>query len=171
MRQARCGLRRAGRGLTLLELMVGVAVLAVLASLALPGLGRQLARWKLQSVAEQLAGDLAEARWDAAQRGHTQHLLVQSGERWCWSVSEAPGCGCEQVQACQRRRVEAPRHGGVTIEATAHIAFEPTAEAHAAASSLALSNRSGDKLRIVLTALGRARICSPDGPRMGYGAC
>lgn len=163
--------RGSGRGLTLIELLVGVAVLALLASLAVPAMGHQLARWKLQAVAEQLAADLAQARWDAVERGRTQHLLVQGGEQWCWSVSEAPGCACDEPRVCQRQRFAAPRHAGVIVEAPARISFAPTADARSAAASLALSSRSGERLRVLLSPLGRTRVCAPDGPRMGYGAC
>lgn len=167
----RRGCRGRARGLTLIELMVGVAVLALLASLAVPATGHQLARWKLQAAAEQLAADLAQARWDAVERGRAQHLQLQDGEQWCWSLSEAPGCGCDRPQACQRQRVAAARYGGVTLETPARISFAPTADARIAVASLALSSRSGERLRVLLSPLGRARVCAPDGPRMGYAAC
>ena len=163
--------RRSTRGFSLVEVTVALAVLAVLASMALPAIAGQLARWNLQATAERLASDIGEARHEAARDGRTLHLLLQAGERWCWSVSEAPGCACHEARHCQRQLARATDHPGVVVETAAALSFAPTADTAGASSSLRLASRHGDRLEVRLAPLGRARVCAPDGPRMGYGAC
>lgn len=163
--------RRGVSGFTLVEMGVALAVLAVLASMALPSIGSQLSRWKLQAAAERLASDISQARQDAVRDGRTLHLNVQPGAQWCWTVSDAAGCACHEARHCQRQLARASDHPGVFVETAAALSFTPAADAMGASSSLRLASRHGDRLEVRMTPLGRARVCAPDGPRMGYGAC
>lgn len=162
--------RRCG-GLTLLEVLVALAILGVLASLAMPAIARVVDRWKLQAVAERLVHDLAAARFDAARLGQAQQVVIQDGPAWCWSVSALESCGCGEPQPCQRQRVAAPRHSTIRLAGAPVIRFESNAAAQPGSPSVEAVTPHGDRLRVVLTPMGRARICSPEGPRMGYAAC
>jgi type IV fimbrial biogenesis protein FimT len=158
------------------ELMLVLTLLGVTASLALPELGRQLSRWQMQAVAERLSHDLAEARFAAVQKRSPQYLRVQSGDAgggaWCWSVSELPNCPCDTEQYCQRQRVVAPKRGGVDLPTNTVFRFEPTADLRTLPSApTEIVSRHGERLQVHLTPLGRARICSVETARMGYGVC
>jgi type IV fimbrial biogenesis protein FimT len=159
------------QGLTLVELVISLAIMAILVSLAVPEGGRLLARWKLQATAERLSGDLQAARLDAIERGLAQHVHLQSGHQWCWSVSESRGCGCEEVLRCQRLRAAAPGSGGVVLDADAKLLFEPTADSQMQVQGLPLSNAYGDRLQVTVTPMGRARICAPAGSSLAYPPC
>ena len=100
-------------GFTLLELVVTLAVMAVLGTLALPSLGQRVDRARLAGAAEGLAADIAEARFEAARLGRSLHVQARDGTDWCWSVANAPGCGCAAAQACQLKTVQASDHPGV----------------------------------------------------------
>lgn len=171
--QSRPGLRR---GLTLVELMLVLTLLAVTASLAVPELGRQLSRWQMQAVAERLSHDLSEARFAAVQKRSTQYLRIQSGAAaegpWCWSVSEMPNCPCDTEQHCQRQRVVAPVRGSVRLGNDAVFRLEPSvARQPTPAAPAEVHSTHGERLQVHLTPLGRSRICSVETARLGYGVC
>ncbi len=62
------GFRQAQLGVTLLELMVGVTVVAILAGVGLPGMGQFLDRQRIDSAQVDLRAALALARTEAVRR-------------------------------------------------------------------------------------------------------
>jgi type IV fimbrial biogenesis protein FimT len=158
-------------GLTLIELVISLAIMAIVASWAFPEGERLMARWKLQATAERLSADLQAARLDAIERGLAQHVHVLSGSQWCWSVSESPGCGCEEQLSCQRIRAVAPTKGDVWLEKDGQVRFDPSADSRMAPFSVPLSNAHGDRLMVSLTPMGRSRVCSPGQSSSSYPAC
>jgi len=98
---------RQRRGFTLLELMIGLAVLAVLATLAVPSMGSALQRQRLRAAAEHLAADLNEARFEATRRGQILHVLPRSGPAWCWAVAREPGSRSKIAVTSHDDRVDA----------------------------------------------------------------
>ncbi|MDZ7590704.1 MAG: prepilin-type N-terminal cleavage/methylation domain-containing protein [Rubrivivax sp.] len=145
-------------GVTLLELVATLAVLAVLCSLALPSLGQRVDRARLAGAAELLAADIADARFEAARLGRPLHVQARPGADWCWSVANAPGCGCAAAQACQLKTVQAPDHPGVRLLEPFSLQLHPGGEADTQPARL--EGRRGERLRVALTPLGRTRICS-----------
>jgi type IV fimbrial biogenesis protein FimT len=163
-------MQRRRRGFTLIEVLVALAVRAVLATLALPSFGQRLARQRLVTTAEMLALDLGEARFEAARSGQALHLVFAAGPDWCYAVARAPGCDCRQDQACQVKVVRASDAPGVTLDAAQDAHFDPAA-LDAQGGGAVLSGMSGaQRLQIGLTPLGRPRLCSPTG-LPDYPAC
>jgi len=162
-----------GRGLTLIELMVALAIVALLMTLAVPSFGEVLARHRLQAAAEQLAADLADARLLAAQRGQTLHLTLQGGTQWCWALSTVSGCDCRIAQACRLKAVHASDHPGVTLAdgGEMHIAAGGPLGLPAVSGHAVLQGREGAALRVALTPLGRAKVCAPGAALAGYPRC
>jgi type IV fimbrial biogenesis protein FimT len=158
------------RGLTLLELMIALAMLAVVASMAVPSFGSAAERARLKNSAETLAADLAEARFEAAQRGQPLYVDYQAGANWCWSVATAPGCACGTPQFCQLKTTQGRDHTGITLLDPVPTAFDPTGQVNVAGGAL-LQSAHGDRLRVNVSALGRASICSAAGTLPGYPAC
>lgn len=161
------------RGLTLIELTIALAVLAVLATLALPSFGSAVDRTRLKSAAETLAADLGEARFQAAQRGLPLHLGFRTGAGWCWAVATAPDCRCDQAQACRLEAQDASAYPGVTLLEAQATRLDPDGQATVvgAATGALLQSRRGERLRVLVTPLGRALVCSPDGGVPGYPRC
>ena len=162
--------QRSRRGLTLLELVIGLAVVAVLSAMAWPSLHGRLAREKLNTAAQALHADLTEARFEAARRGQTLHVVVSAGPLWCWSVAATPGCDCALPQACQLQAVRAKDHPGLQLLGASVTRLNADGAADGDFSTT-LENRSHEQLRVSLSPLGRARICTARGTATRHPAC
>lgn len=157
-------------GLTLIELAIVVAVLAVLGTLAVPTFSNRLTRERLAATAERLAADVSEARFDAARRGQPLYVRAALGKGACWSVATTPGCDCEAAQACQVRRMPATPSSRVATVQSREVRLEPAGTA-AAGTVAVLEAKSGERLRVDVLALGRTHICTLNGPATKYAPC
>ncbi len=158
------------RGLTLIELVIALAVLAVLGTLALPSLSSRLDRQRLDTAAETLVADINEARFEAARQGRAMHIVLQPGAAWCWAVASEAACPCGQAQACELRSARGADHAGVALVAGQTLHLQSTGQAEASGSAL-LESRGGEQLRVDMQTLGRARICAAKGTSTRYPTC
>lgn len=85
-----CSAKNTTRGFTLIELMVTVAVLAVMASLAAPSFRELLVAQRVRTTAYNIVGDLVLARSEAVKRGENVTVTPVSAA-WSngWSVNVA----------------------------------------------------------------------------------
>ncbi len=158
------------RGLTLLEVLIALALVAVLASLALPSMGARLDRHRVVSAAETLAADLNEARFEAARQGRTIHLLAQVGTRWCWSVATTAACPCGQAQACELRASTPVQQAGIASLEGSSLRITPQGRPEVA-GAITLQSTRGLRLRVAMQPLGRSQVCSEGAQVPGYPAC
>jgi type IV fimbrial biogenesis protein FimT len=159
------------RGLTLLELMVALGIVAVLMTLALPSFGSIMARHRLKAAAENLSIDLAELRFEATKRGVPLHMHFATGPDWCYALATASGCDCRVAQSCQLKTVRAKDHPGVQLVGGQPVLFEPRPGAGVDGGSVLLRSAEGAQLRVGLTRLGRPKVCAPGAAVPGYPGC
>ncbi|MBL8346808.1 MAG: prepilin-type N-terminal cleavage/methylation domain-containing protein [Rubrivivax sp.] len=164
--------RRRERGLTLLELAIVMAVLAILGAMAMPSMAARLRAERLQATAEMFAADIADARHEAARRGQTLHVDAMaasssnptSGPAWCWSVATAAACPCGDAAAaaaCRLKAVPAKEHPGVQLVQAQPVHVQPDGQANPV---LAAVFAAGDRqLQVQVSRFGRARVCDPGG--------
>lgn len=163
------GPRSSQRGLTLLEVMAGLAVLAVLAAMALPSWSGMAQRHRLAAAAEALAADLREARFEAVRSGQPLYLQSQPlpDAGWCWTVARQAGCGCAEAAAsgCSLKTVRADDHPGIRLlqPLQAKLLAQGQAGELGQAAHTELATAQGQRLRVELAALGRSRVCLPEG--------
>ena len=82
--------QRKTRGFTLIELMVTIAVLAVLASLVAPSFRQLLAAQRVRTTSYDMVGDLVLARSEAIKRGENVAITpITSNWNLGWSVNVA----------------------------------------------------------------------------------
>lgn len=162
--------RSLSRGLTMLELMIAVAVLAVLGAVAIPSLGARMDQQRLIGAAEALVADINEARFEAARQSRSMHVLMQSGPAWCWAVATDSACPCGLGQGCELRHAVPSDHAGVQLLQAQAVLLLPNGQAEAAGGAT-LQSRRGTQLRVEVMALGRARICTLGSATTRYPAC
>lgn len=132
------------RGLTLVELVIALAILAVLGTLALPSMGRQIER-------------------------HRLHLELRAGDDWCWVVATSPHCTCDAPASCRLKAVRAADHRGVRLVEARDVRFD--ADGRADIDIAALLEAGPRRMRVQIGTLGRARVCSAVGEVPGVPAC
>ncbi len=158
------------RGLTLIEIAVGIAILAVLAAIAVPSFAESIARARLAGAAETLAADLAEARFEAARSGRPLYVVFSAGADWCYAVAREPRCDCHAAQSCQLKVAQAADAPGVDLAEAEDAHFDPAATDAQGGTAQWRGMDGTQSLHVALTPLGRARFCSPTGLR-GYPGC
>ena len=75
------------RGFTVVELLVVVAIVAVGASLAVPGVAQMIANRKVQTVAESIVNGLNLARTEAVRRNTAVNFTLR-GDGLGWTVAQ-----------------------------------------------------------------------------------
>jgi Tfp pilus assembly protein FimT len=154
------------------ELMVGVAMLAVLGALAGPPLGAMLARQRVQSAAQMLSADLAETRHESTRRGGTVYVNFQGGADWCYAITPDPVATCADADDRVLKRVSARQHPGVSLSSPRQVAFDgATGLGSLRPLVVQLASARGDVAEVRVALLGRARACSADGALKGLPRC
>jgi len=164
--------RATARGFTLIEMVIAIAVLALLMSLALPSFGEALARARLKSAAEELAFDLGATRLESLRpAGVPLHVSVQAGTAWCWAIGPAPQPDCRGSAPGSYKVVHSEDYPGVSMPTGASAQFD----GHDALPSTTLAaefvSTHGHSLRVHMTPLGRATICAQALPVGDYPRC
>jgi type IV fimbrial biogenesis protein FimT len=169
--------------------MVTVAVVAVVVTLGFQSFSELVDRRKLVGASEEVLGALKFARSETLKQNAPVHVHFQaedSGASWCLGADDdtSSACDCKdnpgncQV-AGQGNRVVANGlpstsrrpYGNVRMSntfASGTTEFEPIRGLPKNAGSVTLVSPGGDRLQIVLSILGRLRVC---GTLVGYESC
>lgn len=166
--------RTRSRGLTLIELMIGLAMLAILTSLAASPFSAWLARNRVKAVANQLVADLGDARHEATRRGAPLRVNFQTGAQWCYAITLDPelGCSAAATNASVLKRVTSKDLRGVTITNAEPMDFNNgNGGILQPVSRVRLVSSQGDVLQVKTTRIGRASVCAPEGAITGVPHC
>jgi type IV fimbrial biogenesis protein FimT len=156
--------RRRLQGLTLIELMIGIGILAVLMSLAVPSFSAYLQRQRLKAAAQGLELDLREARYEAAQRGHTLGVVFSPGADWCYAITTTSDCDCRVQQACRLKTTRAVDLRGVHLVEAQNTRFDPANGAAEATGSTAVWATTGpERVQVSVSPMGRPHSCVLEG--------
>jgi type IV fimbrial biogenesis protein FimT len=185
----RRGRRDRAGGLTLIELLVTLAVLAILIVVGVPSMAEMVTRHRLKTAAQAFVDDLQWSRSEAIRRNAEVYLMIDSGA-WCYSIATVRDCTCGATDrtrtASCTQPTEAPpllkvvagdafpgvRIADHTFNRSAPMAaFEPRRALALQSGSLTLASDQGAELRVILSLLGRVRLCSPGGSLWGYPPC
>jgi len=173
--------RRQVAGLTLIELLLGLAVAAVLMGVALPSFDQAMQLARLRGAADNLQATLRHGHMESVKRGRALSisLRVNAAGDWCFGASESGACDCFVPAACSVDGVERVTRGeeyrgiGMTPSVSNNrFSFQPK-RMTVTSGSVLFTTPAGKQLRVVASGLGRVRVCSPTGPAQvsGYPAC
>jgi type IV fimbrial biogenesis protein FimT len=168
----------AQRGVTLAELIVVVAISAVMMGVALPSLRELIRAYQLKAAVNDLFGAIDLARTQAIARGQRVQLVPAGAAASDWSdgwVVFVDGDGNRRPDAGEEVIMRhGPPAGGIAIDAafssqqgSPYLAYNSMGRSCSDTSSLAarwgtLSLVQGGQIRrIKINMLGRARICNP----------
>jgi type IV fimbrial biogenesis protein FimT len=169
-------------GFTVVELMIVVAIVAVLMAMAAPSFSEYLSKRRVDGVMSELVTDMHYARSEAVSRNETVKITFGTD---CYVIhrSLVPG-NAATVASCTRttksitpaaaeiKTVQLDEGRPLTIDpgALTFVEFEPvrgTATNSSASATVSVDVRSTTGinwlLRAVLTSMGRVETCSPSG--------
>ena len=181
---------RGQRGLTLLELMIALVVIAILISVSAPGFNNFRETQRLVSAAEQLSGHLNQARSEAVARSTPVfvNFSADGGTGWTYGMSSVndncnlstttpttadacvliidDGDGIEGPEDRVLMRFSGEEFGDVSMTladfptGSSQIRFDPV-RGMATVGRMDLQGAGGDRLRVRVSRMGRVTLCSP----------
>jgi type IV fimbrial biogenesis protein FimT len=173
----------AQRGVTLIETCVVIAISAITASTALPGMQGLIDARRLEGVATQLATDIQWVRSVAVARNQPVRLTLHSAPgSTCYVIHTGAaddcvcdGSGparCEGEQAREIRTVVLPGAARVSVEGNVEsVLFDPMHGTSTPTGTLRVLGPQGRAVHHVVNVMGRVRSCSPQRSVPAYRAC
>jgi len=162
--------RRREHGFTLLELLVTIAVAAVLLGIAIPSYRGVVQRNAMAATVNDLVGDLQYARSQAVTRGQPVHLCKSADNATCaikgswsqgWLVYTPDPGSATSTPAGNRLRVHGALDGQVAINGTNNTAAEVVFDANGFTTDFGSFTATADtatrNTRIVISRSGRIR--------------
>lgn len=186
------GRRLSAGGVTLVELLVGLAIAAILLAIALPSMNEFIARQRVAGVATGLVADLRFARSTQMQTSRPVRLMFNANaNETCYmahSLIVGGGCDCAlaeppycvaigPVVPTEYKTVHLARADGIVVTPAAgtptELIFDATSSLTRNADRLTIdiSGTTGGHLRVLTTATGQPKICSVSGQSGSFTAC
>ncbi len=160
---------RRTQGFTLIEVVVVLAVIGIVLSVAIPNYTSYLARQRLRHVAELLEQDLRRARGLSVDEGRNIYVSFNSGPQWCWGVSRTAPCGCSTgIPRCELGATDYRDFKGTLLQSGQAVTFQAGLGRALDWTRIGISNNQNQQLYLDLNPLGRPAICGADARK---GAC
>jgi prepilin-type N-terminal cleavage/methylation domain-containing protein len=189
------------RGVSLIEVLVGLAILGLLMALAVPSMKSFISRHKVSAISAEFLSDLYLARSESVQRGQTVGVIFNENANWtCYTIytpedsggncdcTLAPSKACSKSTSTELRTVRIPTNSNVTLKSTAapvrktdgtilysgRIIFTPPLglpPVDQASPSAKIVSSNGGQLIAATGVNGRQSLCTPDGSMTGVPRC
>ncbi|MGR6036066.1 MAG: pilus assembly FimT family protein [Candidatus Nitrosoglobus sp.] len=170
-------------GFTLIEMMVTVAVAAILLTVAIPSFTQMIDKKRLESAAENLYADLQFAQSEAIKRNKTIRVFFYANDSdWCYGLTENLNCNCQETNPtdsdfCEIEGILKTVHDAdfkdISFSSNrSSFSFSPLRGA-VNTGSAQFQSANNKILQIKVSSFGRFRLCSPSGEGnvAGYPKC
>lgn len=164
-----CNMLRS-KGFTIIELMVTIAVLAILITIALPSFESMIEKKRIIGAAESIYSDLQFARSESVKRSRDVLLTVTS--------TASGGCASWSITVTENSVPLATTCGDafpfITLTSNNFTrTFDGIRGTVGSGETVAITSEKGLEIRVVLSRFGRVRSCSPAGVKHvgGYPSC
>lgn len=176
------------RGVTLIELMVAIGVVAVLAAVSLPSLREFLDRQRLVSQVRSIADVVQVARSEAIKRSasgasdqKSVAMTINPGNPWFVGLANGTAA-CSGSTCVINEGGNAVSHTVTALECSGCTMVSPASQAllvfdlrglatGATGQLVTLRSPLGRELGVSVSRLGRVSVCSPAGSVQGYPTC
>ena len=166
-------------GFTLLELMITIALVAIVMGIGVPSYQDFVVKNRIQTQASEIRSSLAMARVEAIRRG--LWIRVCPGQDGCRGANWHEGWNSFVDRNSNNIRTEADDEthlevhtrldGGSTLTGTERVVFrsDGTAAAAVALDLCTADDHAQHRRRIEVSRIGRVRVCGPDDEGCGVG--
>lgn len=168
-------MKPAQTGLTMIELLMTIAIIGILASVAVPSFSSTSAAQQVTGAAEKIRLDMLFARSEAMKQNKNIYLSFSTGSNWCYGFTDTgAACTCSTANSCKinnaDKAVKSAQFKNISLTTAGSLTlnganFDP-ARGGVKKSGTAINNGSititqdGASATIMLNVLGRASICS-----------
>jgi len=173
--------RISAKGFTLVELMVGLVVIAILMSLAVPSFQTWIQNSQIRNAAESVLNGLQIARAEAVSRNANVEFVMGTGTSWLVQLvdgtnidSRASDDGSSNtttatISPAASTTITFNSFGGV--ETTNKDTTNPITQIDFDVDKAVLPDADSQNLRVTIGIGGSARMCDPNAPVTSPRAC
>jgi len=170
---------RAQKGFTLVELMVVVAIFTIMATMAAPSFNSFFDVYRVKRAGDSVSAFLINTKSEAVKRNrNVSAVITGSGATWCVGMTEDDTCDCSTAGACKidgvDRAIRSISFKGVELngpDSEHAFQFKPLRGTVTGNETVELESEDGLMLNVVVSSIGRIRLCSPSGSIGGYPVC
>ncbi len=158
------------RGFSIIELMIGITILAILLAVALPSFQIWLQNAQIRNAAESIQSGLQRARGEAVARNTNVEFVLGTGSSWVVrlpggatldsrSGSEGSANVTQTVSPSGATTVTFNNFGGLSANSDGSVALSQVE-----LDSSVLPPADSQELRVTIGVGGNVRMCDPNAP-------
>lgn len=165
-------------GFSLIELMIAVAILAILTGLAMPSFQAWLQNAQIRNAAESVQNGLQRARAEAVGRNTDVEFVLGAGSSWVVQLTDGTNIESRSSSEGSRDVTVAVTPAGATTVTFNNFGGLKAANADASVpftqvnlDSSVLAAAASQELRVTIGLGGNVRMCDPNAPASSPRAC